>query len=316
MRFTPLLTTCILLITPFMASQSAKRKAANHASPSLGQTAFRYTSQVVAFGPRYLGSPGHAKVEQFIKSHLKNADLQTDEFTMNTPLGAKPMRNYIAKYPGTKDGIIVIAGHYDTLFGRNDFVGANDGGSSTGLPLALCDYYASKTANGAKLDGYSVWIVFFDAEEAMVEKNGVRQFTEEDSTYGSRHLAAKWKEDGTAKNIKALVLLDMIGDRDLQLEDETNSNVDLRKIAYQVAEQHGTQSHFFRRQNGMEDDHTPFAKIGVPVLDLIDYDYGYNNSFWHTPQDTIDKLSPASFQIVGDVVIGIVQTISQRNGIS
>ena len=125
---------CALMGLSVAGSAQAKRKpAAAAAGTSLGQKAFAYTKTAVGFGPRYVGSPGHAKVEQFLKAHLKGADVQVDEFTMKTPLGDKQMRNYIAKYPGTKDGVIVIAGHYDTLFGRNDFVGANDGGSSTGL---------------------------------------------------------------------------------------------------------------------------------------------------------------------------------------
>src|SRR5438309_4606417 len=308
---------CALMGLSVAGSAQAKRKpAAAAAGTSLGQKAFAYTKTAVGFGPRYVGSPGHAKVEQFLKAHLKGADVQVDEFTMKTPLGDKQMRNYIAKYPGTKDGVIVIAGHYDTLYGRNDFVGANDGGSSTGLPLALCDYYAAKTQNGAKLDGFSVWIAFLDAEEAFVEENGVRKFTEEDSTYGSRHLAQKWQQDGTAKRVKAFLLVDMIGDRDLSLEDDSNSTSAFKQIAYRVAEQHGTQSHFFRHPNQVGDDHAPFAKIGLPVLDLIDFDYGYNNSFWHSPQDTMDKLSPTSFQIVGDVVIGTVEQISAKGGVS
>jgi glutaminyl-peptide cyclotransferase len=271
-----------------------------------GQKAFDYTRQVVAFGPRYLDSPGHAKLEQLLKTKLKPDNLEVDEFTAQTPLGPKVMRNYIAKYPGTKDGVIVIAGHYDTLFGRNDFVGANDAGSSTGLPLALCDYYRAHTQGGNKLDGFSVWIVFLDGEEA------VKEWTDADSIYGSKHLASKWKQDGTAKQVKAFILADMVGDRDLALEEDSNSSVGLRKIVYQAAEQRGTQSHFFRRQNTVGDDHTAFSAIGIPVVDLIDFDYGYNNAFWHTAQDTMDKLSPQSFQIVGDVIVGTVHIINEH----
>jgi glutaminyl-peptide cyclotransferase len=274
-----------------------------------GQRAFEYTREAVAFGPRYLDSPGHAKVEQFIKAKLANDHLEVDSFTMPTPLGPKQMRNYIAKFPGEKDGIVVIAGHYDTLYGKKDFVGANDGGSSTGLPLALADYYRARTNGGKKLPGYSVWIVLLDGEEA------VKQWTDTDSVYGARHLAQKWRQDGTAAKVKAFLLVDMVGDKDLQLEDDGNSTLVLKQMAYKAAEQRGTQSHFFRRQNQVGDDHGPFAAIGIPVLDLIDFDYGYNNAYWHTPQDTMDKLSAASLQIVGDVVIDVVRMLGERGGV-
>ena len=313
-----LLAVLIAMATAGYGQGQRQAKAHHTAAPVSdsfdGQKAFDYTRQIVAFGPRYIDSPGHAQTEQLLKAKFKADNLEVDEFTAQTPIGPKVMRNYIVKYPGTKDGVIVIAGHYDTLYGRKDFVGANDGGSSTGLPLALCDYYRAHTQGGKKLDGFSVWIVFLDGEEAMVEVNGVRQFTDTDSTYGSRHLAAKWKQDGTAKQVKAFILADMIGDKDLSLDEDSNSTVALRKMVYQAAEQHGTQSHFFRRQNTVGDDHTAFAAVGIPVVDLIDFDYGYGNSFWHTSQDTMDKLSPQSFQIVGDVIVGTVRIINEHGG--
>ncbi|MEO8726720.1 MAG: M28 family peptidase [Acidobacteriaceae bacterium] len=305
----------ILVFMVLAALAAAQTKSAPRANGNnnnndsfSGERALAYARDVVAFGPRYLDSPGHAKIEQFLKTRLKSDNLEIDEFTAQTPVGPKLMRNYIAKFPGSKPGIIVIAGHYDTLYGRNDFVGANDGGSSTGLPLALCDYYRARTQAGKKLDGFSVWIVFLDGEEA------IKEWSDADSIYGARHLAAKWKQDGTATQVKAFILADMIGDKDLSLEEDSNSSVALRKLVYQAAEQRGTQSHFFRRQNTVGDDHTAFSAVGIPVVDLIDFDYGYHNAFWHTSQDTMDKLSAESLQIVGDVIIGTVQLIDQRGG--
>ncbi len=292
------------------SAQSKPAPRAREAADSVNaQRAFEYTRQAVASGPRYLGSPGHAKVEQLLRAKLKSDGLEIDEFTVQTPAGPKQMRNYIAKFPGTKDGIIAIAGHYDTLYERKDFVGANDAGSSTGLPLALADFYRTKSQSGRKLDGYSVWIVFLDGEEA------IKEWTDTDSVYGARHLADKWKQDGTAKRVKAFILTDMIGDKDLQLEDDANSSLTLKKIVYQAAEQRGTQSHFFSRRNQVGDDHTPFAAAGIPVVDLIDFDYGYNNAFWHSPQDTMDKLSVRSFQVVGDAIIGTVRLLNERGGV-
>jgi Zn-dependent M28 family amino/carboxypeptidase len=259
----------------------------------------QYVRQVVGLGPRYIGSPGHKKTEDYLRSHLKADNLEEDAFTAPTPVGNLPVRNFIAKFPGTKDGIIVIAGHYDTLYGRKDFVGANDGGSSTGLPLALADRLRSQK----KREGYSVWLVWLDGEEA------IKQWTATDSVYGARHLAEKWKKDGTAAKIKGFLLLDMVADSDLNIDRDQNSTSWLEDLVLKAASELGYQSHFFGRNNTVLDDHLPFAKVGVPVADLIDLDYGYGGVFWHTPQDTIDKLSPQSLAIVGDVTLETVRLI-------
>ena len=265
----------------------------------------RYVREFVDIGSRIIGSPGHKKAEDYIRGHLKQngAQIEEDSFTADTPAGKFPMRNFIAKFAGTKDGVVVIASHYETAYplGKN-FVGANDGGSSTGLLLEL----ANQLRAGKPRSGYSVWLVFFDGEEA------VRQWTDTDSVYGSRHLAAKWQQDGTLKKIKALLLLDMIGDADLNVERDHNSAAWLEDLVGQSAAELGYQSYFFRREGAIEDDHKPFAKAGVPCADLIDLDYGYNNVFWHTPQDTVDKLSPKSLEIVGDVVMRTLGRLDQR----
>jgi Zn-dependent M28 family amino/carboxypeptidase len=215
------------------------------------------------------------------------------------------MVNFIAKFPGSRDGIIVLCGHYDTIYNRKDFVGANDGGSSTGILLELADQLRGQMKNG-KRDGYSVWLVWFDGEEAF------RTWTDTDSTYGSRHLADKWHQDGTAGKIKGFLLADMIGDTDLSIERDLNSSPALEDLVYQAATRYGYQSHFFRRQVAMSDDHNPFANIGVPVADLIDFDYGYDNAFWHTSEDTMDKLNPKSLEIVGNVMLETVRMLDRQ----
>jgi glutaminyl-peptide cyclotransferase len=269
------------------------------------ERAFQYTKDVVAFGPRYVSSTGHKKVEDYLRAKLKGDNLEEDKFTATTPDGNFPMTNFIAKFPGTKDGLIVLTGHYDTIYNRKDFVGANDAGSSTGILLAIADQLRSQIKKG-KREGYSVWLVWFDGEEAF------QHWTDTDSTYGSRHLADKWHQDGTARRIKAFMLADMIGDSDLNIERDLNSTSWLEDLIYQAATHLGYQSHFYRRETAMEDDHIPFAKNGVPVADLIDFDYGYNNAFWHTPEDTMDKLSPKSFEIVGNVMLQTVQMLDQK----
>lgn len=268
-----------------------------------GARALEYTRQFVATGPRWLGSPGHAKAEAYLKKQFAHDNLVEDTFTANTPVGPMPMHNVIVKFPGKKDGVIVIGSHYDTNYPlRNTgYVGANDGGSSTGLLIELANYL-----RGRKLDGYSVWLVFFDGEEA------IQQWTDSDSVYGSRHLAAKWQNDGTLKRIKAFLLVDMIGDKDLNIERDTNSTPWLLDLIEKAATEYGDSSHFFKRSEAVGDDHIPFVKRGVPSADIIDFNYGPNNAYWHTAQDTMDKLSAKSLTIVGDTLLGTIQLIDQR----
>ena len=270
--------------------------------PSINaERTMEYIKQIVAFGARPIGSANHRKLEDYIYAHLKGDLVEDDLFSADTPEGKFPVRNIIAKFPGTRDGIIVIAGHYDTNYPlRNTgFVGANDGGSSTAILLEFANQL-----RGKKLDGYSIWLVWTDGEEA------VKQWTATDSVYGTRHLAAKWEKDGTLKKIKAFLLEDMIGDADLDIQRDLNSTPWLLDLVYQAATRLGYQSHFFAQQGAIEDDHLPFVKRGVPCADLIDLDYGYNNVFHHTPQDTVDKLSPKSLQIVGSVTLETVRLLN------
>jgi len=265
--------------------------------------AFQYIKEIVAFGTRPMGSENHKKVENYITSHLKGDQVEDDAFTADTVEGKFPVRNIIAKYPGTKDGIIVILGHYDTNYPLRNigFVGANDGGSSSAILLEYANHL-----RGKKRDGYSVWLVWTDGEEA------VREWSATDSLYGSRHLAEKWEKDGTLKKIKALFVMDMVGDADLNIEKETNAPPWLTDLVYEAAERGGVQSHFYARAVTIEDDHFPFVKRGVPSIDIIDLDYGYNNVFHHTAQDTLDKLSPRSLEIVGNTTLEAIRMLDRR----
>jgi glutaminyl-peptide cyclotransferase len=267
------------------------------------QRAFRYIKEIVGFGPRPIGSANHKKLEQYILAHLKGDLVESDIFTADTPEGKFPIHNIVAKYPGTKDGILVIAGHYDTNYPlRNiNYVGANDGGSSTAILLELANHL-----RGRKRDGYSVWLLWTDGEEA------VKQWSPIDSLYGTRHIAEKWQRDGTLKKIKAFLLTDMIADADLNIERDTNSTPWLEDLIHQAATTLGYQSHFFGRTIAVEDDHLPFVQRGVPSADLIDLDYGYGDVFHHTPQDTIDKLSPKSLEIVGNVILETMAMVDKR----
>jgi glutaminyl-peptide cyclotransferase len=263
-----------------------------------GAKAMDYVRQVVAFGPRPIGSEAHKKLQAYIREHLKNDNLEEDVSTADTPAGKFQITNFIAKFPGTKDGIVVISGHYDTVYNLKNFVGANDGGASTGLPLELANVLREHK------DGRpTVWIVLFDAEEA------VQQWSATDSLYGSRHLAEKWQQEGVLPKIKAFLLLDMIGDKDLDIQRDTNSTSWLEDMVYQSAQKLGYSSHFFASETPIEDDHLPFVRLGVPSADVIDLDYGPNNSWHHTSQDTLDKVSPKSLEIAGNTVLQVAWNI-------
>jgi Zn-dependent M28 family amino/carboxypeptidase len=262
----------------------------------------QYAKDIVKFGPRPIGSANHKKVEDYIASRLKGDQVEDDTFTADTPAGKFPVHNIIAKYPGTRDGIIVIASHYDTNYPLRDtaYVGANDGASSSALLLEFANQLRGKAR-----DGYSVWLVWDDAEEA------VKDWSDADSLYGIRHVAEKWESDGSLKKIKAFLLADMIGDADLNIDRDLNSTPWLENVVGEAAKRLGYQSHFFARNNQVSDDHLPFMKRGVACADLIDFSYGYNNVFWHTPQDTIDKLSPKSLEIVGGVILETVRILDR-----
>src|SRR5215472_1803432 len=268
--------------------------------------AMQYVKEIVKFGPRPLGSLNHKKVEDYLDNHLKGDPVEDDSFTAKTPVGDFPVHNIVAKFPGKKDGVIIVASHYDTNYPlRNTpYVGANDGASTSGLLLELANQLRGKTR-----DGYSIWLVWDDAEEAMIPDTQ-KPFME-DSLYGITHLAEKWQADGTLKKVKAFLLTDMIGDADLEVEKDLNSTPWLENVVYEAATRVGYQSHFFTRTNQVSDDHLPFMKRGAPCADLIDFTYGYNNVFWHTPQDTVDRLSPKSLQIVGTVVLETIHILDQ-----
>jgi len=281
-----------------------------------GQSILTLTQQFLAAAPkRYNGSPGHAAAEQFIRAHFKpeaaKKNFETDEFVANTPVGQQTMRNFIVKYPGKKDGVIVLITHYETNWPlRNiNFVGANDGACTTALLIAIGQYLRAHPPQG-----YSVWLVFDDGEEA------VKQWSDTDSTYGTRHLAAKWSADGTLKRLKAVLVADMIGDKSLNIAEETGSTGWLRAAFRQAAINTRHTANVFQSQiNGEQDDHLPFLDRGVPALDVIDVDYGPPDpktgdaAFHHTVKDTIDKLSAQSLQTSADLFLETIRLVDQQH---
>src|SRR3984885_2429390 len=198
-----------------------------------GQAAYTLTKQLLDVAPkRFNGSPGHSKAEEFLKQHfapeVAKGNFVADTFTATTPAGLQTMTNYIVKYPGKKDGIIVLVSHYETNYPLRDinFYGANDGAATSALLIEIGTILRAHPP-----EGYSVWLVFDDGEEAV---KCLQCWSNSDSLYGTRHLAAKWSQDGTLAKIKALLVADMIADKDLNINYMENSTpwlLDLLKIA-------------------------------------------------------------------------------------
>ena len=260
-----------------------------------GKRALEYTRKAVEFGPRPPGSAAIQKLQAMILAQLKThkCTVTADDFRPQTPQGAVAMKNIIAKFAGTTGRAVVITGHYDTKV-LPGFVGANDAGSSTGFLLEMANVV---DATPHKDDIYLVW---FDGEEAFN-----KDWAGDDNTYGSRHLAQKWAAEGFLPRIKALINIDMIGDADLDILHDGNSSQSLLKLIWDTAEKIGYRKYFTKMASATDDDHMPFVRMGVNAADVIDLNY----PVWHTPNDTMDKLSAHSFQVVGDVIVAVIKQL-------
>jgi hypothetical protein len=262
-----------------------------------GAAAFRHVERLVAIGPRPAGSPAAERARAYIVGELRRFGIsaQVQPFTADTPHGALRMANIVAIVPGRRPDVIVVAGHYDTKWFPNfRFVGANDGGSSAALLVELARRLAARPRE------YTYWVVWFDGEEAR------ETWTARDSLYGSRHMAA---ELGRSNRLpRALILVDMIGDRDLNILREASSAPWLTDLVWLSAARLGYGRHFLPDTRAVEDDHVPFLRAGVPAALLIDFDYPP----WHTAADTLDKVSAGSLEIVGAVVLDALPAIEQR----
>lgn len=264
-----------------------------------GKRAFAQVAKQVSFGPRPSGSQAIVQLQNYIQSELSSfgCKVDTDSFTADTPVGRLPMKNIVAKIPGDTSGIIMLATHYDTVLVPN-FVGADDAGSSTAVMLELARLLC------AKHQRYAVWITFFDGEEAM------KQWSATDSRYGSRQMAAKMAMNGELSKVKAFLLADIVGTRGLRFKRDGNSTPALVNLVWKTAENLGYSQVFVDDTTAMEDDHNPFAKRGVPVVDVIDFDI--QATYWHTPQDTLDKISSKSLAITGHVFLESVKQLQAR----
>lgn len=269
-----------------------------------GKRAYAQVAKQVSFGPRPSGSPAIGKLQDYIQSELSSYGCQVDvdSFTADTPVGRLPMKNIVAKISGEKPGIIMLATHYDTVLSIPNFVGADDGGSSTGVMLELARLLCPKH------DRYSVWITFFDGEEAM------KDWSDTDSRYGSRQMAAKLAMSGELPKVKALLLADIVGTKNPKFKRDAASTPALIDLVWKTAASLGYSQIFVNEPTDMQDDHNPFVKRGVSAVDVINFERGPGGNlyYWHTPEDTLDKISSTSLAITGHVFLESVQQLQSK----
>ncbi len=264
--------------------------------------AFQDVAAQVALGPRPSGSQAIAQAQDYILSQLNSAGCTTDidAFNADTPVGRLPMKNILVKIPGSQRGVIMLATHYDTLL-RNDitFVGADDGGSSTAVMLELARILCAQQGK------YAVWIAFFDGEEAM------RAWSDSDSRYGSRQMASRFAASGDNARIRAFLLADLVGSRSLHfMKDPTTPT--LTDLVWKTGARLGYKDNFLSQSAPMQDDHNSFATRKVPAVDVIDLDTTGDVPFWHTDQDTLDKISAKSLAITGHVFLESVKALQKQ----
>ncbi|MHB8654212.1 MAG: M28 family peptidase [Terriglobia bacterium] len=267
-----------------------------------GPRAFDDLKRLVAFGPRPAGSKPLSDSRRWIVRQLEQMGYKVEEdiFQADTPVGSITMINLRVIIPGESPKVVMVAGHYDTKrFEDFNFVGANDGGSSAAFLLEMARVLAHRK------NQFTTWLVFFDGEEAEVK------WSDTDSLYGSRHMVQKITASGDLGRIHAMILVDMIGDAKLDIYRDANSTSWLTDEVFKTAKHLGYSKYFLNEQRAYEDDHIPFVNAGVSAVDIIDLDYGPDGSYWHTTKDTLDKCSPQSLAIVGQVVLGTMAELEK-----
>jgi len=286
----------LLIAIPCISACGAKERLKEKLWDQVsGDKALGHVQALVDFGPRPPGSEAIEKSRAYIEKQLGDFgwDVTRQPFTDQTPRGTMVFVNLIARFRGNNpkaSPTFLICSHYDTkIFDHARFVGANDGGSSTGLLIELARVIAQRPALAPKIQ-----LVFFDGEEA------VEQFTDRDGLYGSRYFANELAKTKSATQFRGGILLDMIGDKSLGVTLPIDSPSDMARDIFAAAEALGSRNQFtYFDGGGVTDDHTPLNAAGIPTIDLIDFDYPP----WHTPEDTMDKLSADSLRTVGRVVV-------------
>jgi glutaminyl-peptide cyclotransferase len=262
-----------------------------------GARAYAHVAHLVEIGPRPPGSDGIKRAQQYIQAELESygCKVESDEFGADTPIGRVTMKNLLAKAPGGGSNVILLATHYDTLR-MPGFVGADDAGSSTAVMLELARLLCKRK------NALTVGIAFFDGEEAL------EKWSETDSRYGSRQMAARLASSGELQHIKAMLLADIVGNRNLRIKRESSSTPWLTDLVWSVARRLGYSKVFVSEETSVEDDHDSFLRRGVAAADVIDLEIPH----WHTTQDTLDKVSAKSLGIVGHVFLESVAELEKK----
>jgi hypothetical protein len=295
---------------------SSKNSGANGAASASkerfdAQRAWAHLEALVALGPRPAGSGAAAETIDYLEAQLKGfglAPVRESFIARGTPAGDLPMCNLYVDLPASggdpaKTPLVIVGSHFDTKrFDQFRFVGANDGGSSTAVLLELARVLA---AQGPRRVAYR--LLFLDGEEAVREA-----WQDPDNRYGSRHHAQQLKESKLVERVKAFVLLDLVGDRDLRLHRDQYSDAWLYECFAAPARGAGLGKHVDGRREGIADDHLSFLEIGVPSVDLIDFSYGPNNAWWHSAEDTLDKCSAESLGVIGEIVLLGLPNVEKR----
>jgi hypothetical protein len=302
---TPTLAAVVLLAAVLAAPRGSAAQAPavrpTAAGAFDGERAFRHLRALVEIGPRPAGSPQIRQARAYITRELRALGLTVEEqpFTAETPLGRVEMANLIVRLPGRRPDRILFTGHYDTkLFTDQRFVGASDGGSSAAFLIELARVLAARPLE------YTAELVWFDGEEAVREwvTGGL------DHTYGSRYYVQAAVKARTLGSIRAMILVDMIGDRDLTIRRDSMSTPWLTDLVWAAAGRAGHGRTFVDERTTIDDDHIPFIEAGVPAVDIIDLDY----PAWHTPADDLDRVSARSLQVVGDVILAALPDLDAR----
>ncbi len=275
-------------------------------TPFDGERAYRSLQEIVALGPRVSGTEASAQTRAIIRRDLEAAGIEVKEhpFVAETPSGPRQMVNVVGVVKGTRPGVIVLGNHYDTKhFADFEFVGANDGGSTTAWMIEMA------RALGPTREGYSIWLCWFDGEEAFVK------WSDKDGIYGSKAMVQRLKKDGQLPEVRAMINLDMIGDCDLGISKDRGAPAWMQEVVWETAREMGYGDQFGPIVESIQDDHTPFRRAGIDALELIDYRYGggraQHRMNWHTVRDRMDLVCAKSLKIVGDVILSALDPLEE-----
>ena len=304
---------CALLFASGCGEEPANKTPAGPIiDPTLlsGDAAFSRVAAFVALGPKPAGTPAAEKAALWIREELSAVGLNAEvlSFDDKTPRGSNTFHNVRAILPGDARKLIIISCHFDTKTEiADDFAGANDSGSGVGLLIELASVLKKARSTASTVP--EIHFAFFDGEECQIHY-GVH-----DGFHGSRKMADDYVSEGRAKDVVVMINLDMVGDQDLSITIPQNSDAYLVSKVFEASHNMGCRSKFRLFGRIISDDHTAFLDRGMPAIDLIDFAYGSApslNDYWHTDEDTLDKIKPESLELVGRVTLEMLNLLHQK----